>query len=312
MEETTSNTNILDRLDNIIADMTKRIRECEETSKTLDGQDNTQEIPSRIHFIRILSVICKHHGLEWILVGGFIRRLLSRCPVRGSNLDILLKPLVPMTVSLFYVKVNKVLAEMFTLGGFEHPFQKTHPILHLYEGYFTDRDVGYYVSIQAIQDRHTSLFRPMYTSDELVLTSRALQMSESVLTEITPHTLDINNPNSGLCILERLAELRMKQVRMLDSYIYDHGDLQLRQMNANMMKREHDLMEQGITPMGGTLVQSKTLDPCPICLDTKNIQVKIFCGHSFCIPCLATHIQSMHESSTQCPLCRSNIQLVTE
>jgi hypothetical protein len=286
------------------------------------------EVAARIQFIRSLALLCKNHGVEWTIVGGFLRRMLSGARITGSNLDILISSpshaaanhhnMMISHALEFNSRVQAVFLDLEVLGVISGPFIKLpeRPYSWTCEAvmYFETR---FEVIVDAFPAGINNTFSPLFSSDNLSLTPAALELSALPLSQTN---VDRVNTCPGISLLDRLAELRCGNVRMTARYYNQEEYIDretgenfpdnpyLRRQNAHLMLREHSLFQQGLNVVGA--LQRAPPSACPVCLEAKEDLVELECRHAFCIPCLAGHISGNGDARGRCPLCRRRVQLV--
>ena len=285
-------------------------------------QCESLEVASRIQFIRTLALSCNNHGVQWSIVGGFLRRILSGGQIAGSNLDVIISPFQIDNNSYilahaveFHNKVQAVFMDLEVLGVVTKPFVMVpgRPYSWMCEAAMA-YDTTFEVIVDAFPAGITNTFSPTFSSDGISLTHTALQLSA-----MSPSNVDRVNMCHGISILERIAELRFGSVRMVARYHNDEDvglenddtfpeDPRLRRQNAHLMLREYRLaIDEGLDVVGA--LRRAPHASCPVCFEASDNLVELACSHAFCIPCLARHMAGNGNAHGRCPMCRRTVRL---
>jgi hypothetical protein len=146
--------------------------------------------------------------------------------------------------------------------------------------------------------------------DSLTLTPTGLTLSKR------DAFIDENNLNNGIALFERLMEVHTKQIHLVKSYFNASNNHHVRVSNATLIREQHKLLMEGFTFLGPcSALQTKFghTEDCPICLTRENkIFTTISCSHTFCVCCLASHMEKKGDNHGKCPLCRTEIVLILE
>jgi hypothetical protein len=289
-----------------------------------DPPSDTGELRARIHFIKVFSIIAEHHGFQWSIVGGFLRRLFSGAPITG-DLDLLLTNRA-MSLASTSASASASATAIHSLLSVNSHFQKVIKELEIL-GFIRDAkgsiSTGYTGTVMICVSDYTNdsptirevvfelvvklssmvVHKPECSTDSLALTSSTGLVSTSI------DTLDRLNPSPGIIVLERLAELRTKTVTICGTYV-NGDDVQSRKANSQLMMKEYALWLEGFECTGNAITRGPASEPgdnCPICFEGGKPVVELQCKHVFCVPCLAQHMSLRGESHGRCPLCRWGI-----
>jgi hypothetical protein len=286
------------------------------------------EVFARVHFVRVFGVVADHHGLQWRIVGGFLRRMLSGAPLTDTNLDMILSPKSsgggsggggggPTLHGMlsFASNVQKALKELEILGFVRNIVKGTDTHQYTCTAIMCiDADgTGAGTSASTVIRETTFEFvvnSSSRTEYDYTCTTDALSLCSALgLVSARVKEADRVNTSQGIMLLDRLAELYVGQTRMCGTYLGASDDVLVRQRNCRLMLREHKLRSDGMAVVGNVLESVDNRDVCPVCLDAKPWKVKIACTHAFCIPCLAKHMSLDGDNYGHCPMCRAPIEL---
>jgi len=294
-------------------------------ASTSSRPPDTGELRARVHFMKVFGILADHHGLQWSIVGGFLRRLFSNAPIAG-NLDILLTNRSTSAA----ISSGTALHSLLSVNAHFQKVIKELEIIGFLKDVRGSSATGYTgtVAVCVGDDADPAAIREVAFELVVKLSSLAqytpqcsadsLSLSSTGLISTSIESIDRLNPSPGITILERLVDLRLKTVSLCGTY-YNNGvaDAQGRKANSQLMLKEHKLWLEGFQVTGNTIVRphaATTIDPndsCPICFEKTSPLVEIQCKHAFCIPCLAKHMSLRGESHGRCPLCRAEISLGT-
>lgn len=248
--------------------------------------------------MRVFNLITEKHDIQWTLVGGFLRRFFSG-DVGDSNLDILCtNRLLPTLVVVNLQKVFKDLEVMGFMRGVRRTPTQISGTASMC-AYYNEAYHELNFDVIAFTNAHHS---PQCAADTLALSSTGL-------TAFVIKTNDDDRVNTvpGIALLDRLADLKARSTRFTGVYYDASEDVHMRKSNAQLLRKEHQLIAEGLTLTGPVLLHAQA--NCPVCLEQRRSAV-LACKHAFCYSCLANHMSLPGENHGKCPMCRAPIQLL--
>jgi hypothetical protein len=250
---------------------------------------------AQLQFVRILDTFCSKEDVLWNISGKFVKEILTSHN-EYANLEVNLYSKEPGSA-------NKIIRDLQVIKVIKRVRGKLEPNLSHYscaveilEGITIHSfDVIVYIDYSRTL---TSSF------DNIVLSPSGL-----ILNSLDPKH-DQYNVTTGIALLERLVDLRLKEVRLSGSYLNVNMNINVRKRNARLMRTHESFLNEGFTILGDDILKiSKMEEECPICYDKDLNCTQLKCGHTFCVQCLATHMSKNETHSSTCPLCRGLIVL---
>jgi ferredoxin-like protein FixX len=272
------------------------------------------EYDARVHFLRIFDTFCTQRGLVWTLHGDFLRHFFSGIDTSNTPMSFSLTSsnyrMVAMSPSTITEKINDVIKTMEMIGLVK---KKTHII-----------NTSMICDINIITTDGTSTtFSVLLHQDEFAKSDKTFSCDSIGLTSVglivtRDPVIDYFNNSSGVALMQRLFDLRMKQTRPIKTYLNDPDDRKTRLDNSIIMYKESSLIKEGFSFKGDHLhiVDSDMRENndcckhiCPICFEARPM-TRLECTHAFCLDCLAMHMQRRGPNHGKCPLCRRSISLL--
>lgn len=247
---------------------------------------------AKLQFIRIVDIFCNSKDILWNIGGSFIRNVLSQ----GNNNEELEIYLYSKEQSLAKV----ILAELKIINIIKTTNTHTSSKIScgieiLHDDIVYTFDVIFFIDCSK---RQTTSF------DDIVLTSAGLTINS-----LNPKH-DECNLNAGIAILDRLIDIKSKTFKLSGTYLNMNFNINVRKKNAKLMRTQDAFINEGYTIMGDqNLKIFKSNDECPICYESSLNFTTLKCGHTFCVQCLASHMDKTETHSSSCPMCRALIIL---
>lgn len=243
---------------------------------------------AQVQFVRILDICCKQTDTRWSIMGDFVRNILDNSINVSKTMDIFL--------SSRRGNARDVVKDMQVMGIIKNIKAKS--------------DNHFEASVEVVGCKFKVLFHmncfPTYntTSDQLVLSASGLTVMDM------DKNHDEFNMNPGIATLQRLLELKEKNVILVGRYTNVPSVYSIRFKNATRIFTHNHYLENGFKIKGNNnIVVYKNEKECPICYEENKYSSVLKCGHQFCLNCLASHMEKVEDSSGNCPLCRSPILL---
>jgi hypothetical protein len=253
-------------------------------------------IRAQLQFVRILDRFCSNKDVLWNISGSFVRSILTTTNNDYVNLEVHLYSKEPGSANdvLKDLKIVKIIKQM--RGKLDlNPRHYTCSIEILEGTTIHTFDVMFHIDVSRTQ---------MSSFDNIVLSPVGL-----VLNSLDPKHDELN-VTTGIALLSRLVDLKMKEIRLSGSYYNVNMNINIRKRNAQLMRAQDSFLNEGFTILGDYVLKiSKLEEECPICYEKELNCTKLKCGHTFCVQCLATHMSKIEMHSSTCPLCRGLIVL---
>jgi hypothetical protein len=278
-----------------------KILELENARLKSKYRENDIELHARLFFMKVLHMLTSKYSITWNLLGDFLRLFLSDLSCSSSSMIIHLRPM--RTYTFFQNNVTDFFKDLNILGIVikstkQSVTQNNYEIRIMYE----EIPVTFLVMFRTDID-----INPICSIDALTLTPTGL-----TLTKRDPF-LDDNNLNNGIATLDRLIELRTKKIYLVKTFCNGANIHHVRSTNATLMRDQHQKQVEGFTFLPGMYGALQSCvdykEDCPICMTNNNVFTTLSCGHTFCMLCLATHMDKKGDNHGKCPLCRGEILL---
>jgi hypothetical protein len=256
-------------------------------------------LDGKLQFIRSLELCCRQHNVIWNISGDFIKELIGDKHGDGSgNMEIYL----------------------FSSSGRNKDIVKDLQILNIVKDVMYHNNhinpKHYSARVEFIYSNEQKFVFPVLfyldgyndavsSNDQLVLSAHGL----SVL--ILDSNVDYINQTNGIAMLQRIIDMKMKRINLLQSYFNIPGNLVVRRKNAELMLAQNEYINDGYSVYGNNVldVQKRSIIECPICYECSQNTTTLECGHAFCLKCLASHMNTNELNASTCPMCRSRIVL---
>ena len=241
---------------------------------------------ARIQFIRILDRIAEARKVTWKILGDYAKQVaLGGNPGSVSRLEFLLTSNKPYDLVI----------DLYVMG-FVKKLEKE------LDYWWTEVEI-YGCSFECIFYEHKNNY--VFASDQISLSASGISL-------IQMDALDVINMNKGIGLIDRLSGLRSK-VETLIMPIYNVPEnIHVRGNNASIIRRLNTAVKNGYKIKGdSTLVIEKLslMTPCPVCFENDRFTTKLQCNHTFCLECLASHMERVGDCHGKCPLCRRTLML---
>lgn len=269
------------------------------------------ELSYILQFMRVLSIQCKHVGLKWQLIGACVRAIVCQRK-EVPSLDIVLthkrKPSFQAIRSLVYELEVMGYISKADAGATTTPLNAT---VTMAVGTTTKSfDVVFHCGPIYHDGVLESASMLQFSCDFLCIDDNGIGVIER--DPINDHY----NPCAGLSVLERYAELQQNSTKMTGKYVFKMPLGVIRTHNAMLLRRQAELEISGIRVIGGVKMHGPQGDDgCPVCMDNHQAQyVTLECGHTFCVECLAKHMEEKTSPDTRhlCMICRRAIVAPTQ
>jgi hypothetical protein len=249
---------------------------------------------AKLQFVRVLDIFCNSKDILWNIGGPFVKNILTHNE-EHTDMEIYLYPKEvdsPKEV-LKQLKVMKIIKTIKTKTNNSSHYCCGVEILHD----ITIYSFNVYLNISCARTKTNSF-------DNIVLSPVGM-----VVSSLDPKH-DEYNINGGIALLERLIDLNLKEVRLSGSYFNANMNISVRKKNVKLMRAQDALINEGYKILGDNILKiTKSTDDCPICYESALNSTKLKCDHTFCIQCLASHMNKFETHASACPLCRGLIEL---
>lgn len=251
---------------------------------------------AKLQFLRTLEVCCKQQRVIWNIAGSFVKNILGDSDY-NDTMDVFLISPINSNNNVTKSVLND-LEILQVIKKIKYNAECTHAKcvidICLTEKLFTFK-VMFHIDCPPSFSTST---------DQLILSNNGLSVSSFF------SSYDAINQTGGIAMLQRLIEIRKKEITLFGNYYNIPSNLTIRIKNAHLMKSQKYYMQSGYTIKGqNILAMSKVSDECPVCYEPNKISTNLLCGHTFCVSCIASHIEQDNTSSSHCPLCRDPIRL---
>lgn len=256
--------------------------------------DSSSPLRAKLQFIRVLDIFCSSKDILWNIGGAFVKNILTH---NEEHTD--------MEIHLYSKELGspkEVLRELRVMKIIKTIKTKTNSSSHYCCGVEILHDVTIYsfnvfLNINYAKTQTTSF-------DNIVVSPVGM------LVNSLDQKHDEYNSNSGIALLERLVDLNLKEVRLSGSYFNANVNISVRKKNAKLMRAQDTFINEGYKILGDNILKvTKSEDECPICYESGLNSTKLKCDHTFCIQCLASHMNKFETHASACPLCRGLIEL---
>ena len=271
--------------------------------KYTEDTRNLLEFEGRLRFIRTFDYICNQNRCHWSVVGEFVRMMFSNHTLHDTKLEI--------RVNTFRVRDACTIQYVF-----EHEILCTLQMMGLIRDAKTPNGSVYEYDIQELVDGNLVTFplvvycneshKPQFGCELMNVSPYGMSLSRRDI------TLDRFNSNHGIGLLNHILDIKKKCARALNTYVNVPTSFMLRVDNATLMRKHAKMLKEGYTvEQKDFIIQTdyESENECPICMEGFKHSTKLCCGHSFCLECLASHMEMYGEQYGRCPLCRGDIIL---
>lgn len=246
---------------------------------------------ARIQFIRILDRVAEARKVTWKIVGDYAKQVaIGGYPGLVNRLDFVL------TSNKQYANGGVDLIRDLYIMGFvvewnkevEYSYTKVWILEHGFDCVFYENKPNF-----------------VFASDQISLSTAGISL-------IHMDAFDILNMNKGISLMERLAGLRSRTETLVMPLHNIPENAKIRNKNASIIKRMNTALRSGYNIKGdSTLVMDKITDmaTCPICFENDRFTTTLECNHTFCLECLASHMERIGDCHSKCPMCRRPLML---
>lgn len=276
--------------------------------------DVCSDFEAKMRFMRLVSILCQRREEHWFLMGPFLRNMLAGMSTKGAAMHL------HVCRGRYFVYNTAYLAE--AAGSFVDDLEKLG-VNVIERGAWTSNDwtvakAVHKIAMPVVVDNswtgtkeatltpsevHISFeHRALPSSFEAGFSCDDLALTQTGITLLNRHKeLDAANCSMGIALMQRLGELRRRELRPLAKF--DKVGVNA----AKLLMREDGLRQDGFAIVGDGPHVTMSQEPCPICLEQNRRHVTLACRHSFCMRCIASHMQIPEPRHVQCPLCRQEI-----
>lgn len=248
----------------------------------------------QLQFIRAFDLHCLANDVAWTIRGDFVRYFIGDNSVTNDNIEIYVNALgsdCSMSKLIKDLQVSGLISKILSCVDNVYVCE----VLTIYTNQIVKSMIT--LSVNKYVDATTSL-------DQMLLCREGLFVSM-----VAPGGDELNLHN-GISVLERLIDIKTKTVKLTKTYLNLPENSFVRAGNASLMKRQDELISSGFNVQGKRIVvTSQGTFECPICMEQKTHFTTLKCKHSFCLKCLASHLELDTGNNSKCPLCRSKIIL---
>lgn len=251
---------------------------------------------AKTQFIRVVDRLADMRKVSWKVVGDFVRNMISPDDMsveeqESSKLEFM------MTNKCTTTGTIDIINDLFVMKYITHWVSNDCTI---------DAKVQIYLENTKVEINcvfHERYYSCVLASDQIVLTQSGLS-----LLYYGEHQ-DSYNMNKGIALVQRLGELREKHDSLVMMYTNSPTDNFVRLTNSKIMRKQYFAIKKGYTVTGNVLLIDNKEKMCPICYEKQCTNAVLDCLHTFCVECLASHMERMGESHSKCPLCRQPLIL---
>ena len=246
-----------------------------------------------MYVVRIVDQYCGFLGMEWRLMGDFMRSVLSpKVDVKDALLD-------------FKVVGDRMegLVSHLEIAGFNKMAEYNTDNIASRNAVKMSVEFSGNARVEMTFMRYsaTDLFG-QYNSDAIYLSPSGLHVS------IGNMSFDKLNKNDGTQLLHRMLDLKNMMMTCEMHYGHDNNSPLWRHHNSVLLESEEKLRADGYSIIGSSLVRKKIDDTCPVCYDDNNkTGIVLQCGHTVCPGCIC---KMLKRNMITCPLCRSDISFM--
>lgn len=254
-------------------------------------------LDGKLQFIRTLEICCHQHNVIWNISGDFIKEILGK---EGGD--------------------NDMEIYLFSSNGRNKDVVKDLQILNIVKDVVYHNDninaKHYSARVEFIYSNEQKLsFSVLFyldgyndavsSNDQLILSAHGLSML------MLDSNMDYINQTTGIAMLQRMIDIKMNRVNLLQSYYNIPGNAVVRKKNAELMLVQNKYINDNYSVFGNNVldVQKRSILECPICYECSQNTTTLECGHAFCLKCLASHMNTNESNASTCPMCRTRIVL---
>lgn len=254
-------------------------------------------LDGKLQFIRTLEICCHQHNVIWNISGDFIKEILGK---EGGDND-------------KYMEIY-----LFSSNGRNKDVIKDLQILNIVKDmeYHNKNPKHYSARVEFIYSNEQKLsFSVLFyldgyndavgSNDQIILSAHGLSII------MLDSNIDYVNQTTGIAMLQRIIDIKMNRVNLLQSYYNIPGNSVVRKKNAELMLVQNKYINNNYSVSGNSVldVQKGSIIECPICYESNKNTTTLDCGHTFCLKCLASHMNTNELNASMCPMCRSRIVL---
>ena len=244
-----------------------------------------------MQFIRIIDTLSKYHNLMWKVTGSFVHSFFTNSSYTSSSVleMIVSSPSINYPTKGLLFALQKDLVTMNLIKNIQFSNSKLSCTAGV-----NCNDTITYIDVIIYLDFYPSI---CFNTDYIVFTSNGIS------------TIDINDTN-GIQLTRHIRSLQDKELVLVGNYFNIFDNHTIRRKNAILMRMQLHAMLKDYTIRGKYVldIQSSGCE-CPVCLECQSHFVSLICSHSFCVNCLASHIEKENDSNGKCPMCRALIFL---
>jgi len=251
---------------------------------------------SRLQFLRALDVHCSANNVTWNLFGRFLRDFIG-----GYNTDYLSVDMELYLASDHYnICFSKFIKSMQITGLISNT--RSYDSQYTATAVITLNNKAYTFKVIFYCNRMPDC---TIAFDNLALTSAGLCVLR------TDSKYDELNLNSGIAVFERIIDTRCKIAKITKRFFNLPDNTYIRYDNAQLIKLYSSLIENEYKITGSNIlnVSQDTTFECPICFENKPYSTTLKCQHTFCLMCIAKHLEHNGDNHGKCPLCRRSALL---
>lgn len=256
-------------------------------------------LDGKLQFIRTLEICCRQHNVIWNISGAFIKELIGEKRDDGSgNMEIYL-----FSSNGKNKNVVKDLQILNIVKDVEYHNNNINPKHYSARAEFIySNEQNFVFPVLFYLDGYNDA---VSSNEQLILSAHGL----SVL--ILDSNVDYINQTNGIAMLQRIIDIKLKRVNLLQSYFNIPGNWVVRKKNAELMLAQDKYINDGYSVYGNSVldVQKKSVIECPICYESSQNTTTLECEHAFCLKCLASHMNTNELNASTCPMCRARIIL---
>jgi hypothetical protein len=246
---------------------------------------------ARIQFIRILDRVAEARKVTWKIVGDYAKQVaLGGNPGLVSQLEIVLTPNKQYTQG-----GGELIRDLYIMGfvtqwnqELEYSNTKVEIFGHNFECVFYEHKHSY-----------------VFASDQISLSTGGISV-------VQMDAFDFLNMNKGISLIERLSGLRSRIETQIIPLHNMPENVTIRGKNALIIRRVNNALRNSYTIKGdSTLAIDKITDmsTCPVCFENDRFTTTLECSHTFCLECLASHMERSGDCHGKCPMCRRPLML---
>ena len=249
-----------------------------------------------LQIIRIIDQFCSLNKLSWQMYGTALRMLLS-----GKHALFVDQPLEFVinngTRLSGLVSPVETIAQNLNINGFH--IIKKDPYQAKLNAVFSHGHDTKSIHI-VLSNRFPFTF---FTSDTIILDSTGFSVKSATI------PTDGVNACKGIALLDRMLNLQ-DNVLIPDTILISSNNIKChKDHNISFLKEINAATSTGFTIKAANVDMKKQEGECPVCMDSDKMATTLSCGHSFCLGCLKTILET--ENTPRCSLCRTGLSFVT-